>query len=153
MLTESLDGLGTIREFRAIVHTETGPIAMKEFAEFFRLFRMTYAVTMVEPGTRAAHVSIDASESLENIVHLTTERIKLYSTEEMGWLDTRPLEVEPTILTIHRENPLLLILGGLAVAFAAATILSGGKFKMPGLEVELPPLGQGIEALKKAWRF
>lgn len=56
------------------------------------------------------------------------------------------------VVDLHRENPLELLVFALAVPLAAAVILSGGKFKAGPLKVELPPIGVGIERLRKSLR-
>ena len=152
MLDDSID-LRSIQEVRAVIHTESGPIIMNEFAEFLYLFRIGYAATINALGASDEPVTPDASQSLERIVQLTRDHLSNLSRADIARLGTEPLEVEPAILTIQRDNPLIILFVGAVIAFGVATILSGGKFKGLGLDIEIPPLGHGIIELKKALRF
>ena len=152
MLDDSIN-LRTVQEVRAVINTEPGPIAMNEFAEFLRLFRIAYAGTLDTLGGSDKLANTDPSLSVDDIVRLTKVHLRILSNADIVRLGTEPLEVEPAILTINRENPLMILFVGVVIAFAVATILSGGKFEGLGLKIELPPLGHGITELKKALRF
>jgi hypothetical protein len=58
------------------------------------------------------------------------------------------------IEAISKESPLVITLCGVAIALAAAVILSGGSidFSLKGIKCRLPPLGKGLEALRRALR-
>src|SRR6185369_727430 len=108
MLDDSID-LAAVQEIRATIHTEAGPIVMNEFAEFLRLFRIAYAATIDALEARGETVNTDTSQSVNRIVSLTREHLASLSRTEVSNLSTRRLDVEPTIITIHRENPLDIV--------------------------------------------
>jgi hypothetical protein len=54
------------------------------------------------------------------------------------------------ISDIQRQNPVELVVAGLAGPLTAAVILSGGHLELGPLKVTLPPIGHGIANLKKA---
>jgi hypothetical protein len=53
-----------------------------------------------------------------------------------------------------RRNPFEIVFLGIGVALTAALIVSGGKFEfgLTKLKIEIPPLGEGIAKLKKAFK-
>jgi hypothetical protein len=59
------------------------------------------------------------------------------------------LSSDDDVLTsdIRRADPMEIALVGLAVALILEVVLSGGKLTLGPLQVELPPLGKGIEIL------
>jgi hypothetical protein len=54
------------------------------------------------------------------------------------------------LLQFSKNSPIEIITQGLPIVFAIAAIFSGGRVKLPGIEVQLPPLGTGIDALRRA---
>jgi len=94
--------------------------------------------------------------STDRVVRLASDYLQTLSRGDIDRLAARPLAVEPSILNIRRENPIELILGGLLIALGGAVIISGGEFKVDiktgSVVVKLPPLGQGIEHLRRALR-
>jgi hypothetical protein len=54
------------------------------------------------------------------------------------------------IVDIKRENPIELIVEGIACVLAAAVILSGGQYKFGPIIATLPPLGEGLKKLREA---
>lgn len=151
-MPEDAIDLRTIQEVRALMYTEPGPIPLKDFGEFFTLFRAAYAATLDSLVASGDFGSREPLDSPDRLVRLTSDHLQTLSNSDINRLVTRPLAVEPSILQIHRENPIELVLSGLLIAFAGAVIISGGEFRMPGVVVKLPPLGQGIEHLRRALR-
>ena len=125
---------------------------MWDLAEFFRLFRIAYAAAYhALAGTWEASQPLDFEKSLQR----TWKYWQALSETEVRQLRRPKLVLppaEPTILFIHRDNPIMLVVEGIGICLALAVILSGGKFQGFGLKVELPPLGKGIEHLRKALR-
>jgi hypothetical protein len=58
------------------------------------------------------------------------------------------------IVSVSKSSPLEITLIGIGIALTGAVILSGGKieFTRNGVKCALPPLGKGIEALRRALR-
>jgi hypothetical protein len=54
------------------------------------------------------------------------------------------------ISDIQRQNPIELIVAGLAAPLAAAVILSGGHLELGPLKVMLPAIGEGIAKLRRS---
>lgn len=145
-----------LQSLHAVIHTEQGPILIKEFADFLGLFRTAYAATVEALVTTGELGSLNQFDSVDHAVQVTSEYLSKLSDTDIASFSTRSLEVvEPVIVTVRRENPIELILGGIMICLAAATILSGGKLEITreGIKVELPPLGDGIKRLKEALRF
>jgi len=141
-----------VQQIPIIIQTEPGPIPMWDLAEFFRLFRIAYAASYhALEGTWEAREPLDIEESIQR-----TFKYWQAISETDARQVRRPKLVlppaEPTILLINRENPFLFVAEGIGICLALAVILSGGKFQGYGIRVELPPLGKGIEQLRKSLR-
>lgn len=65
-----------------------------------------------------------------------------------------PREEELYLHDIARRNPFDVVFMGIGIALTAALIVSGGKFEfgLTKLKIEIPPLGEGIAKLKKAFK-
>jgi hypothetical protein len=125
---------------------------MWDLAEFFRLFRIAYAATYhALAGTEEVREPLDFEKSVQR----TLKYWQALSETEVRQLRRPKLvrpHAEPAVLLIHRENPTTLVVEGVGICLVLAVILSGGKFQGLGFKVELPPLGKGIEHLRKALR-
>jgi hypothetical protein len=125
---------------------------MWDLAEFLRLFRIAYAAAYLAlAGTREAREPLDSEKAVQRTLN---------HWEALGETEVREVRrpkfvlppAEPTVLFIHRENPMFIVVEGIGICLALAVILSGGKLQGLGFRVELPPLGEGIERLRKALR-
>lgn len=149
-MASGFDDRGEVpQQIAATIHTRSGPIPLAEFSEFFYLFRVTYSAAL--ESLLASGMSPERAEQ-ENILYLaaiTRSYLENLSRNDIERLANRPIPVEPSILQIHRENPIEIIFGGLAILFGVAVVVSGGKFEIgkDGMKVELPPLGEGIAKL------
>jgi hypothetical protein len=151
-MAKEAEYLRNVQQIPMVIQTEPGPIPMRDLAEFFRLFRIAYAATYHAPaGTWEVGEPVDFEKSLQR----TWKYWQALSETEVRQLRRPKLALppaEPTVLYIHRDNPTMLVVQGVGICLALAVILSGGKFQGFGLKVELPPLGKGIEHLRKALR-
>jgi hypothetical protein len=59
-----------------------------------------------------------------------------------------------TISELNRANPVKIVVSGVFIILSVAVVLSGGTLKASnkGLEVQLPPIGDGITKLREALR-
>lgn len=81
-----------------------------------------------------------------------SSRLKAVSPVEWnGYFDQQSTDLI-AINTISRQSPIEITLACSISLITIAVVLSGGRIKLSkeGLEAELPPLGTGINALKKA---
>ena len=74
--------------------------------------------------------------------------------EEEELFKERSVLEDLQILSISKNSPLKITLCGIGIALTCAVILSGGSidFSLKGISCKLPPIGEGIEALRKAIR-
>ena len=128
--------------------TNGGPVDLTQLGDFLLLFRGAY-VASIRPLSR---LDVDAvTRNPEDALTLVQRRLRRLRVRQLDQLFTSELgEDALTATTISRDNPLKITVSGLAAALAAAVILSGGRFGGFGIEVELPPLGVGIESLREA---
>ena len=128
--------------------TDRGPVDVTQLGDFLLLFRGAYAAS-IAPLSR---FDVDAvARNPEEALTLVQRRLGRLRVKQLDELFASELgEDALTATTISRENPLKITVSGLAAALAAAVILSGGRFGGFGMEAELPPLGVGIESLRKA---
>lgn len=151
----------------AVIHDTAGAINVRELAEFLWLFRTVYIaglfVTGNIPGVYldADHTrttvrlppSIVGRADAQAFAAHTRNLLARASKEELTWFAELVLPdwaEDLRILTISRNSPLRITFTGIAVALAAAVIISGGSYKLGPVSAELPPLGTGIAALRKA---
>jgi hypothetical protein len=144
--------LRTIQDLKAVIESDPAPIPIKDFGEFFTLFRGAYAATLDSLVASGQSGGVEPLASFDRVVGVTRDHLENLTKGDINRLIERPLAVEPAILQIRRENPIELVLSGVLIAFAGAVILSGGEFRVPGVVVKLPPLGHGIERLRQALR-
>ena len=119
-----------------------------ELGDFLFLFRATYAGALSAfQGWSQGDVmgsQIRAEAQLRTYLRgLNMQRVNSLFSRRLG---ARPLMIR----RVTMESPLQVVLSGAGAALVGAVILSGGKFKGWGFEVELPPIGDGIRKLRDA---
>jgi hypothetical protein len=143
-----------VGEVQAAISTNEGPIPITEFVQFFDLFRTAYVAALECLESTGVAGDADLKETAIQLAQMTRDRWSNLDRTEQRRLTTRPLSLEPSILRIHRDNPIELVLLGVVVVLAAAVVLSGGTFEisLKSLKVKLPPLGTGIKKLREAFK-
>lgn len=137
------------QSLEVVIETDGKPIDVADLAEFLYHFRALYAA--------ALHVDRDGiefpnEENLRPVLNKVERELK-----ELDWRDITSLayadlgERTLGIIDIKRENPLTIVFEGVVIVLAIAVVLSGGKYKLGPLSVELPPLGEGITKLRQAF--
>jgi hypothetical protein len=134
------------------------PIYVSELAEYLQLFGAFYDALrydLYQVTKRYDDLSYDDPilAPFRTPFNQNNERGARWAQHALRYMGY-PMLLHPqealTIEKMHYECPLLLIAGGISIVLSAAVILSGGKIEMPGFKASLPPLGHGIEALRKA---
>lgn len=72
---------------------------------------------------------------------------------EIGRDELAPSErgADMELIDLARRNPIELVVLAFGLPLMVAVILSGGKYHLGPLKVELPPLGKGIQSLRAAF--
>lgn len=152
-------------EISVSIHTDGGPVSVLDFAEYFRFLRGCYVLalerTKFEESYNEEHED-DAEDVVVAPPQVTAE--SLASQLSSSSLAMSPSEIEQyiykhlsksedlSLLNIKRHNPFEVVFSGISIALTAAIIVSGGKFKLGpgGINIEIPPLGDGIKRLRDA---
>jgi hypothetical protein len=143
--------MGDRNEMRLTIDTDGGPISFVEFSDFILHFRAAYVLTL---EVMKDYPSAGQWASAEDFARFIAERkrpISVLGLFGIGRHPTAPDE-DLQLLDIRRENPLEWVVTGVVGALTVAVILSGGEIRFPGFRAKLPPLGTGIEALRKSLR-
>lgn len=138
----------------ASISTDGEPISVLDFARFLYYLRAAYVLCLKEAKSLPPNEPL-SKEAVQNIAqhacrgHLrlwgiglvAAARRKLSASDDLHFVD------------ISRHNPIDIAFYCIAGALAAAVIISGGEFTMSkdGIKVRLPPLGDGIAKIKKAF--
>jgi hypothetical protein len=151
----------------AVIDETAGAIKVRELTEFLWLFRTVYVAGLsliggipgvyLDPHQARIFVrpapSIVGHADVQAFATHTRSVLAFASKEEVAWFAELVLPdwaEDLSILTISRNSPLRITFTGIAIALAAAVIISGGSYKIGPVSAELPPLGTGIAALRKA---
>ena len=128
--------------------TDAGAFDITQLGDFLLLFRGAYAASM----SSLSPLTIDeVTREREFTVALVQKHLRSLRISRLNQLFESDLGDDTlTATTISRNGPLKITVSGLAVALAAAVMLSGGRFSALGIEVELPPIGVGIRSLREA---
>jgi hypothetical protein len=143
--------MSDISTVRGTIGTKRGPILVRDLSNFLTLYRSVYieAVLVGRDQETESYLSEDEAKYFAGMVATRLAKQGAY-----GFLVESLVEDDEdlAIIDISRKNPIDIVFSGVVLALAAATIISGGKFRFDkdGIEVELPPLGKGIAALKRA---
>jgi hypothetical protein len=137
------------------IETDGKPIDATELADFLILFRAVYA-HVVSSFLHGRQPYSHNQRDIENIIKSVRSDLSRMSESHITSLAHSNLYNDNLgISNIKRENPLTLVFEGAATALVVATIISGGRlnFEFIGakVNVNLPPLGKGITALRKAF--
>lgn len=141
------------------INSDGRPVPLNQFSEYFSLLRACYVLALDEvqfqfdgDGGDVMVAEMTATEVSKLIAYrsstLTPREVERLATTELA-----PHE-ELYLQNIMRRNPFEVVFLGIGIALTAALIVSGGKFEfgLTKLKIEIPPLGEGIEKLRNAFR-
>ena len=140
----------------ARVATGAGPISVLELTEFLRLFRAVYVASLASTVGILGHSPAPSmfeqrdAETFTRQIREFLENLTEQDVETFASLRIPDSEVDLGVLNLSRNSPLRITFTGISIALAAAVIISGGTYKFGPMSAELPPLGTGIAALRKA---
>lgn len=146
-----------MEEVEVTINSDGGPVPLHQFSEYFSLLRACYILALeearfeMEDDGDVAVAEITAEHVSEAILY----RASSLSPGELNRLSNQPLspEEELYLTDIMRRNPFEVVFLGIGIALTAALIVSGGTFEfgLTKLQIEIPPLGEGIAKLRKAF--
>lgn len=133
------------------------PVPIKQFSEYFTLLRVCYILALEEVRFEMeddGDIAVDVS--VEHLSGAITHHASSISASEFNRIANQTLSAEEELYLKHieRRNPFEVVLLGIGVALTAALIVSGGRFEFgpTKLKLDIPPLGEGIAKLKKAFK-
>ncbi|WP_274035882.1 hypothetical protein [Vibrio parahaemolyticus] len=141
------------------INSDGRPVPLNQFSEYFSLLRACYVLALDE-----VQFQFDGDDGDVMVAEMTATEVSELIASRASTLT--PMEVEHLASTelapheelylqnIMRRNPFEVVFLGIGIALTAALIVSGGKFEfgLTKLKIEIPPLGEGIEKLRKAFR-
>ena len=139
------------------INSDGNPVPIKQFSDYFTLLRVCYILALDE-------VKFEMEDSGDIAVDIEVEYLSgaiLHHASSLSAKDFNkiaaqalPPNEELYIKHIERRNPFEIVFLGMGVALTAALIVSGGKFEfgLTKLKIEIPPLGEGIAKLRKAFK-
>jgi hypothetical protein len=130
-----------------MVFPDEEKIETAELADFLFLFRGAYAAG-IQVVNSLSKVETEPAD-LARLIHAHLRGLSVSQIDDLFRLNLG----ENRLLTerISHDSPTELVIYGVILASLAAVILSGGKFELGSLlKVHLPPVGAGIESLRKA---
>jgi hypothetical protein len=139
------------------INSDGKPVPIQQFSEFFTLLRVCYILALEEAKFEMeddGDIAVDLS--VEHISEAILHHAGSLTKSEFNKIavQTLPREEELYLQDIARRNPFDVVFMGIGIALTAALIVSGGKFEfgLTKLKIEIPPLGEGIAKLKKAFK-
>ena len=139
------------------INSDGKPVPIQQFSEFFTLLRVCYILALEEAKFEMeddGDIAVDLS--VEHISEVILHHAGSLTKSEFNKIavQTLPREEELYLQDIARRNPFDVVFMGIGIALTAALIVSGGKFEfgLTKLKIEIPPLGEGIAKLKKAFK-
>jgi hypothetical protein len=139
------------------INSDGGPVPIQQFSEYFFLLRACYVMALdevhfeMEDDGDVAVAEVTTEHVAESILH----RAASLPPGELNRLANQRLSSEEELYLndIMRRNPFEVVFLGVGIALTAALIVSGGKFEfgLTKLKIEIPPLGEGIAKLRKAF--
>ncbi|WP_323915591.1 hypothetical protein [Aeromonas caviae] len=148
-----------IEKVEVTIRSDGKPVPSRQFSEYFILLRACYVLALDE-----VQFELDQDDGDVAVAEMTVESVTAAITYRASTITPRELEIlasaelppheELYLQNIVRRNPFDVVFLGIGIALAAALIVSGGKFEfgLTKLKIEIPPLGEGIEKLRKAFR-
>jgi hypothetical protein len=139
---------------RIVIEAEE-PVLAGDFGEFLQLFERVFfairhdavALSPILEVEQQQYADPSLLERLDNEFERLWDKLPEL---EMRHSPLRSLGDGLQLLQFSKNSPIEIITQGLPIVFAIAAIFSGGRVKLPGIEVQLPPLGTGIDALRRA---
>ena len=147
--------------------TDGAQISWHELQEELARFRAYYvqAVRTALRGTDKFDPIVDAffapHHYLDEPVYYELARSTSLSLRDSRFSQSRVFQLNDRdidsdtdlyIVDLSRRNPIELVVVAVALPLVAAVIVSGGKFELGPLKVELHPLGDGVAKLRAALR-
>jgi hypothetical protein len=126
-----------------------------EFISVLNNFRGLYAEVLAALNSFEGSIDDLSADNIDRACVFVADRVSDNSIDLSIWGAVTPLSPEEDLLVldVQRRNPIEIVLVGIPLALTAAVILSGGEFQIPGaLKVKLPPIGDGIESLRRSLR-
>jgi hypothetical protein len=146
-----------MKKVEVTINSDGKPVPIQQFSEFFTLLRVCYILALEEAKFEMeddGDVAVDLS--VEHISEAILHHARSLTKSEFNKIavQTLPREEELYLQDIARRNPFDVVFMGIGIALTAALIVSGGKFEfgLTKLKIEIPPLGEGIAKLKKAFK-
>ncbi|MDI5921358.1 hypothetical protein QLQ86_11230 [Halomonas sp. LR5S13] len=132
-----------------VIETDGNPIDVAELTEFLYHFRALYAAALHVDSSDDDFPNYEGLRPLINEVELELKDLDWRDITSLAYADLGDKTLG--IVDIKRDNPLTIVFSGVAIILAIAVVVSGGKYKLGPLSVELPPLGEGISKLRQAF--
>jgi hypothetical protein len=146
-----------MKKVEVTINSDGKPVPIQQFSEFFTLLRVCYILALEEAKFEMeddGDIAVDLS--VEHISEAILHHAGSLTKSEFNKIavQTLPREEELYLQDIARRNPFDVVFMGIGIALTAALIVSGGKFEfgLTKLKIEIPPLGEGIAKLKKAFK-
>lgn len=146
-----------MKKVEVVISSDGKPVPINQFSEYFSLLRVYYVLALEEAKFEIdseGDVAVDLS--VEYIAESVLYRAHSLSKSEFNRLSNKKLSKKEELYLhdISRRNPFDVVFMGIGIALTAALIISGGKFEfgLTKLKIEIPPLGEGIDRLKRAFK-
>jgi hypothetical protein len=146
-----------MKKVEVTIMSDGEPVPTRQFSEYFTLLRVCYILALEEAKFEMegdGDVAVDLS--VEHISEAVLHHASSLSKTDFNRLASQslPREEELYLQDIFRRNPFEVVFLGIGIALTAALIVSGGKFEfsLTKLKIEIPPLGEGIAKLRKAFK-
>ena len=146
-----------MKKVEVTINSDGKPVPIQQFSEFFTLLRVCYILALEEAKFEMeddGDIAVDLS--VEHISEAILHHAGSLTKSEFNKIAVQvlPREEELYLQDIARRNPFDVVFMGIGIALTAALIVSGGKFEfgLTKLKIEIPPLGEGIAKLKKAFK-
>ncbi|MFZ3409034.1 Bro-N domain-containing protein [Vibrio chagasii] len=136
------------------IDTDGSDISLTEFNNYLSKLDLVYRYVVVKVGCPTENITLD-NEALEFALGIASQVSNSATHKELSdvSLVSLPDDQQLKLTDLRRHNPIELVFSGVSIALVVALIISGGKFELglTKLKIELPPLGDGIEKLLRAF--